>query len=276
MHKNLRFKQMVVAAVVTVMLTATLSGCATVAVSGRRQLIIIPDSQLLSTSRLQYSEFLKENPLSTDEKATAMVHRVGQRVQNAVEQYFASRGKSSALRGYEWEFNLVESEQANAWCMPGGKVVFYTGILDVCGDESGVAVVMGHEVAHAVAKHGAERMSQNLLVQSGGMALGAALQKHPEKTQNMWMSAFGLGATVGVLLPFSRTHESEADQLGLTFMAMAGYDPREAAMFWQRMSESQQGSAPPEFLSTHPSDETRIRKIREHLPEALTHYKGGQ
>lgn len=276
MRKNLRLRQICSTIIVAIMIATTLPGCATVAVTGRRQLIIVPDSKLRSEAAVQYSGFLKDNPLSTDAEATAMVQRAGQRVQNAVEQFFASRGESSTLSGYEWEFNLVESDQANAWCMPGGKVVFYTGILEVCKNETGVAVVMGHEVAHAVARHGAERLSQTLLVQMGGVALEAALQKHPEKTQNMWMSAFGLGASVGMLLPFSRTHESEADELGLTFMAMAGYDPREAAAFWQRMSEMKEGKAPPEFLSTHPSDQTRIRKIREHLPEALKHYKGGQ
>ena len=202
-----------------------------------------------------------------------MVKRIGKKIQIAVEKYFAQKNLSSELEGYNWEFNLVESKDVNAWCMPGGKVVVYTGILPITRDETGLAVVMGHEIAHAVAEHGNERMSQGLITQFGGLALAKALENKPEETQALWMGAFGLGAQVGVLLPFSRLHESEADHLGLIFMAMAGYDPNQAVNFWQRMAKMKGGQAPPEFLSTHPSDETRINKIKKLLPKAMKYYK---
>ncbi len=177
------------------------------------------------------------------------------------------------MAGYAWEFNLVEGEEVNAWAMPGGKVVVYTGILPVAKDESGLATIMGHEIAHAVAKHGDERMSQALLAEMGGLTLSTALAKQPAQTRELYMRVFGVGVQVGALLPYSRTQESEADHLGLIFMAMAGYDPNKAVEFWQRMSQMKGGQAPPEFLSTHPSDETRIRKIKERLPEATQYYR---
>src|SRR5580765_5920267 len=204
---------------------------------------------------------MKENKVSTDADQTARIKRVGARIQAAVEQYARDNNKTKDLAGYAWEFNLVESKEVNAWCMPGGKVVFYTGIMPICQDDDGVAVVMGHEVAHAVAKHGAERMSENLVVQGGGAALSAALASKPTQTQQLWMSAFGAGAQYGVMMPFERGQESEADHLGLIFMAMAGYDPHGAVTFWQRMSQASGGASPPEFLSTHPSDANRIAKI---------------
>jgi len=249
-----------------------LMACSTVPITGRRQLDLIPQSTMLSMSFEQYSAFLKENPVSKDPVATAMVERVGRRIQKAVETYFAQKKLSSQLQGYAWEFHLVESNEVNAWCMPGGKVVVYTGILPYTKDENGLAVVMGHEIAHAVARHGNERMSQALLAEMGGMALSKALEEKPEKTQMLWMAAFGIGAQLGVLLPYSRLHESEADYLGLIFMAMAGYDPNGAVEFWKRMASSG-GAKPPELLSTHPSDETRIRKIRSAIPEAMEYYK---
>ena len=249
-----------------------INSCSTVPVSGRKQLNIIPASQMMSMSFQQYDTFLKENKLSSDAKNTALIKSVGKRIEKAVEQYMASKGLSSHLNGYAWEFNLVESNEVNAWCMPGGKVVFYTAILPICQDENGIATVMGHEIAHAIAEHGGERMSQSLLVELGGMGLQAALQNEPALTQQLAMAAFGIGSQVGVLLPFSRLHESEADHLGLIFMAMAGYDPNYAVQFWQRMA-SQSKSSPPEFLSTHPSDETRIADLKKLLPEAMQYYK---
>jgi len=201
-----------------------------------------------------------------------MVRRVGGNIQRAVETYFAQHNLSDELDGYRWEFNLIDSKDANAWAMPGGKVVVYTGILPITKNETGLAVVMGHEIAHAVAQHGAERMSQGLLQQLGGVALSVALQNEPSTTQNLFMTAYGVGTTVGVMLPFSRTHESEADHLGLVFMAMAGYDPNAALDFWTRMA-AQSGGNPPEFLSTHPSDETRIADLKKELPEAMSYYK---
>ena len=247
--------------------------CATVPITGRKQISFIPDSTVLSMSFQQYDDFLKTNKLSSNKKQTQMVKRVGAKIQKAVEQYFAERNMSSELQNYNWEFNLVEGKDVNAWCMPGGKVVVYTGILPIAKDETGLAVVMGHEIAHAIAGHGKERMSQGLLTEVGSMALMKAFEEKPEKTKQLWMTAFGAGAQYGVLLPYSRLHESEADELGLVFMAMAGYDPRKAVDFWKRMSTNKQGQAPPEFMSTHPSDETRIKKIKEALPEAMKHYK---
>jgi len=221
----------------------------------------------------QYSEFLKTNKVSTNAEQTALVKKVGQNIQHAVEKYFASKGMSGELKGYNWEFNLVDNNEANAWCMPGGKVVFYTGILPITKDEVGMAVVMGHEVAHAVAEHGNERMSQGLLTELGGVALSVALKDKPQQTQALWLTAYGLGSQVGVLLPYSRLHESEADKLGLIFMAMAGYDPATAPKFWERMATLSGGQAPPEFLSTHPSHETRIKDLEGWIPEANQYYK---
>ncbi len=250
-----------------------LASCSTVPITGRSQLNLIPDSTMNSMSFQQYGDFLKKNETSKKMKKARMVKRVGGKIQKAVEIFFAEKGMSAELKGYEWEFNLIESKDVNAWCMPGGKVVVYTGILPIAQGETGLAVVMGHEIAHAIAKHGSERMSQGLIAQMGGMALSMAVKEQPEGTQKLWMTAFGVGAQYGVILPYSRTHESEADRLGLVFMAMAGYDPHEAVGFWQRMAENKGGKAPPEFMSTHPSDETRISKIKEAIPEAMKHYK---
>ena len=256
-----------------VLATLGSTSCSTVALTGRRQLTLVPESEMLSVSEQQYGQFLHENTISTNADQTARLLRVGARIQKAVEDYARATNHPDALAGYQWEFKLVESKEVNAWCMPGGKVVFYTGIMPVCGDDDGVAVVMGHEVAHAVARHGNERMSQNLMVQLGGTALEVALHSKPEETQQLWMSAFGAGAQYGVLLPFSRGQESEADHLGLIFMAMAGYDPHHAVAFWQRMAASSGGQKPPEFMSTHPSDAKRIQAIQQELPEALKYYK---
>lgn len=248
-------------------------GCATVPLTGRKQLSLVPSSSMLSMSFQQYDQFLKTHKLSNNRDQTEMVKRVGRRIQRAVEQYMADNNLSHLLKDYRWEFNLVESPDVNAWCMPGGKVVVYTGILPIARDESGLAVVMGHEIAHAVARHGDERMSQALLVQTGGLALSAALANQPDTTRQLWMTAFGLGASVGVILPYSRLHENEADRLGLAFMAMAGYDPHAAVGFWERMSHQKKGAAPPEFLSTHPADATRIQNIRQEIPEAMKYYR---
>jgi predicted Zn-dependent protease len=256
------------------MLALVIAACSTVPVTGRKQLSLIPQSEMLATSYTQYGEFLKSNKLSTNAQQAQMVKDVGVKIQRAVETYFAQKGLSASLANYKWEFNLVESKDVNAWCMPGGKVVVYTGILPVTKTEAGLAVVMGHEIAHAVAEHGSERMSQEMVAQLGGAALSVALQNQPEKTKTLWSTVFGVGAQYGVLLPFSRTHESEADHLGLVFMAMAGYNPNEALSFWTRMAQSSGGASVPEFMSTHPSDETRINDIKALLPEAMQYYTG--
>jgi len=249
------------------------AACATVPLTGRRQLSLIPDGQMNAMSFQQYDQVLAESQISTNAEQTAMVKRVGSRIAKAVEQYLTQEGQLSHIDGYAWDFNLIESDQVNAWCMPGGKVAFYTGILDVCEGETGVAVVMGHEIAHAIAEHGGERMSHSMMVQLGGVALNEAVKNKPEQTQALYNQAFALGSQFGAMLPFSRKHESEADQMGLIFMAMAGYNPTEAPEFWQRMA-SLGGQKPPEFMSTHPSDDTRVRQLNEWMPEALTYYQG--
>ena len=246
--------------------------CKTVPLTGRRGLQFYPSSEVNAMSFSQYSEVISTAKLSKNAQDVAMVKRCGTRIQTAVEKFLIDNGHSELLLGYDWEFNLIESPDANAWCMPGGKVAFYTGILPVCQDEAGVAVVMGHEIAHAIAEHGNERMSQQMAQQFGGMALEVALDKQPEQTKMLANTAFGLGAQYGVMLPFSRTHESEADKMGLYFMAMAGYDPHEAAEFWKRMKSMTGGGAPSEFMSTHPAHDTRINDIESWMPEAMTYY----
>jgi predicted Zn-dependent protease len=248
--------------------------CSQVAITGRKQFNLVPDSVINSMSFQSYGEFLTQNKLSNNASETQMVKRVGSRIQKAVEQYCSENNLSGRLKGYQWEFNLVEDPSVNAWCMPGGKVVVYTGLLPVTQTEAGLAVVMGHEIAHAIAKHGAERMTQDLIVELGGMALSEALAKSPEQTKDMFTRSYGIGTQYGVLLPYSRVHENEADHLGLIFMAMAGYNPNEAVTFWERMAASKQGQAQTlEILSTHPADSTRIKNIKNLVPEAMKYYK---
>jgi len=247
--------------------------CTTVPITGRQQLKLISSSELNAMAFQNYSDFMKENKLSTNKKDVALIKKVGDKIKTAVEAYLVTINQSNLTEGFEWEFNLVESEQVNAWAMPGGKVVFYSGIIPVCQNELGIAVVMSHEIAHAIAGHGNERMTQGMLTQLGGAVLSEALKKKPEETQSIFMTAFGLGAQYGVLLPFSRTHEKEADRLGLIFMAMAGYEPQAAPEFWKRMSKNSEGKEPPEFLSTHPSNSTRIADLEAAIPEAMTYKK---
>ncbi|MCX2739852.1 M48 family metallopeptidase [Pontibacter anaerobius] len=250
----------------------TFVACTTVPITGRRQLNLVSDAQMQSLSYDAYDQFLKEHKLSRDAQATAMVKRAGQRIQRAVEEYMAANGLSQELQGFQWEFNLIEDEQVNAWAMAGGKTVVYTGILPVAQNETGLAVVMGHEIAHAIAKHGNERMSQQLAQQFGGQTLSALAGAQPGTAQNLVMAVYGVGSQIG-LLKYGRTQESEADRLGLIFMAMAGYNPEEAVPFWQRMEAKSGGQAPPEFLSTHPSAGTRQADLKKHMPEALQYYK---
>ena len=256
-----------------VVMGVSLAACSTVPITGRSQLNLIPGPSMLSMSLQQYDQFLKEHKVSSNREQSAVVKRVGARVQAAVERYFAASGLSSYLDNYKWEFNLVEDPQVNAWCMPGGKVVVYSGILPVTRDEAGLAVVMGHEIAHAIAEHGNERMSQGLLAQLGGVALSTALSTKTAQTQQLWMSVYGVGAQYGAILPYGRMQESEADHLGLVFMTMAGYDPNEALMFWQRMAAQKGGQSPPEILSTHPADKTRIDNIRRLIPGVIAQYR---
>ena len=249
--------------------------CATVPLTGRKQFSIIPASQIMALGADSYNQILKENKISSNVKYVNTVKTVGHNLSGAVERYFASRNQSALLNGYAWEYNVLQSKEINAFCLPGGKIAFYEGIMPICIDDNGVAVVMSHEVSHAIANHGSERMSEQMAVQLGGMALDAALQQKPETTRELAMAAFGAGTAVGILLPFSRTQESEADELGLYFMAMAGYDPSKAIDFWQRMMDQSKG-APPEFLSTHPSDQTRIEDLKKHMSKAMQYYKKSQ
>jgi len=248
--------------------------CSTNAVTGRKQLSLFPESTLQQEALSQYRTFLSQSKvLSTDNNRDAeMVRRVGSRIANAITSYYSAKGLSQELNGYNWEFNLVDNKEVNAWCMPGGKVVVYTGLLPITQNEAELAVVLGHEITHAVAHHGNERMSQVALAQ-GLQVAGDIFTQNNQKANSIFNNVFGPGASLGVLLPNSRKQEYEADRFGLVFAAMAGYNPREAVAFWQRMSQAGGGNKPPEFLATHPSDENRIAKINDHMEEALKYYK---
>ncbi len=247
------------------------AGCATVPVTGRRQLSLVPSDQMQQMSYTSYKQFLDTSKVIRSGSNVEMVKRVGTRIQKAVEAYMTQNNLSDQLAGFQWETNLVDNAQVNAWCMPGGKIVVYTGILPITQNETGLAVVMGHEVSHAIAKHSDERASQGMLanglLQAGQVAVGAS----PTALNQIIFQAVGVGTQLG-LLKHSRSQESEADHLGLIFMAMAGYDPSLAVPFWERMA-SKGGNKPPEFLSTHPADERRIADIKKELPEALKYYK---
>ncbi len=258
--------------VVSLSALAMLVSCSKNPITGRSSLNLLPESEMMSMSYTEYQGFLQKNQVVATGKDAEMVKRVGTRIANAVTDYFNSKGLQKNLAGYKWEFNLVQGKDVNAWCMPGGKVVVYTGLLPVAQTEAGLAVVMGHEIAHAIAKHGNERMSQQLAQQAGGVALSVALANKPQETQNLFMTSYGVGSNLAVMLPYSRKHESEADEMGLIFMAMAGYDPHEAISFWQRMAKVG-GTKPPELLSTHPSDATRIQNLQKMVPKAMTFYK---
>jgi len=257
----------------TLLLSIVLVACEKVPITGRKQVSLVSESEMIGLSLTSYKEFLSKNsPVSSADANTQMVKKIGNDIAKAVELFMKEKDLSSRLNGYQWEFNLVNDKTVNAWCMPGGKVVVYSGLLAVTQTESALACVMGHEIAHAVARHGNERMSQGLLVELGGVALSVALSQKTQLAQNLFLQSYGIGSQLGVL-KYSRTHESEADKMGLVFMAMAGYDPNEAIGFWERMSKAGGGNQPPELLSTHPSDETRIADIKAFLPEAMKYYK---
>jgi predicted Zn-dependent protease len=254
---------------------ATLIACSTNPVTGRRQFTLVPEQELQAMAQQEYRSFLSQNKTVSPsaDKDAEMVRRVGQRLANALERYYKQQGLSETLNGYQWEFNLVNNKDANAWAMPGGKVVVYTGLLPITQNEAALANVLGHEISHAIFKHGNERMSQGLAQQLGGVALSVAVSQRPQATQNLFMQAYGIGSQVGVLLPFSRKHELEADRYGMRWAAMAGYNPREAIALWQRMEKMSNGNKPPEFLSTHPAEGNRIQNLQKHLNEALQYYK---
>ncbi|KAB1158619.1 M48 family metallopeptidase [Tenacibaculum aiptasiae] len=247
-------------------LTVFLIQCSTVPITGRKRINFVSDSQVLPASFAQYKGFLEKNKLSKNVAKSNQIKRVGKKISAAVDRFMRANGMVAEANAYKWEFNLIEDKTVNAWCLPGGKVVFYTGILPMCANEDGVAAVMGHEVAHAFAKHGQERMSTGQLQQLGGAAVALGTQN--SENAKIWNMAYGIGSQVGVMLPFSRKHETEADKLGLVFMIMAGYNGEEAAEVWVRMSQRAKGKQPAQILSTHPSNEERIKTLRAFLPEA--------
>jgi predicted Zn-dependent protease len=250
-----------------------MTACSTVPLTGRRQANLVSDSEMQQMAATSYKELLSDPKTKVVNNAQSrQVKAVGAKIQAAVTRFMNQNGYADQIAGFSWEFNLIESPEVNAWCMPGGKVAVYTGILPITQNEAGLATVMGHEIAHAIAKHSNERYSQQMIAQGLGSIVGGAVTK-TDAGLNVFNQVFGIGAQAGVLLPNSRKQESEADRLGLTFMAMAGYDPQSAVAFWQRMAAQGNGQAPPEFLSTHPSDATRINDIKKYLPEAEKYYK---
>ncbi len=257
------------------LVAAVVVGCATNPVTGRNQFKLVSESELQAMANQQYRQFLSTNRVvspSADRDAE-MVRRVGNRLAAAVETYYKQQGLTQQLQGYKWEFNLVNSSDANAWAMPGGKVVVYSGLLPITQNEAALANVLGHEISHAIFQHGNERMSQGLAQQLGGVALSVAVSSQPAATQNLFLQAYGIGSEVGVMLPFSRKQELEADRYGMIWAAMAGYNPREAIALWKRMAAQSNGQNPPEILSTHPAEQTRIQQLEKYLPEALKYYK---
>ncbi len=257
----------------TVVVLALLWGCATVPLTERKALRLVPSSEIVGLGIQEYRKVLRKAKLSQDRAKVAMVRRVGRRIARAAEEFLVEEGLGHEVGNYQWEFNLIEDDKVvNAWCMPGGKVAVYTGILKFTKDEEGLAVVLGHEIAHAIAGHGNERMSQALLVHLGGLALSVALKTKPKETRKLFGALFGIGAMVGFILPYSRLQEAEADRIGLVLMARAGYDPRAAIGFWERMSKDS-GPRPPQFLSTHPAPAARIEQIKRFIPEALPYFQ---
>jgi predicted Zn-dependent protease len=256
-------------------LSALVISCSKNALSGKSQLTLLPESELQTMATQEYQQFLSSNKVvaKSNNRDAEMVNRVGQRIVKAVETYYAEKGMSDKLAGFKWETNLVDDKTVNAWCMPGGKIVVYTGILPVTQNEAALAAVMGHEVSHALLQHGNQRMSQGLLQQLGGVALSVAVANKPAETQNLFLGAYGAGTQLGILLPFSRKNELEADHYGLIWTAMAGYNPQEAIGLWERMEKLGEGQKPPEFLSTHPSEGRRIEQLQKFMPEALQYYK---
>jgi len=258
--------------IITLLAVLFVIGCTTVPITGRRQLSLVSDSQVSQLSAQEYQQTLQKSTVITTGADVQLVRTVGVQISKAAEAFLRDSGLESEIAGYAWEFNLIKEDQTvNAFCMPGGKIVVYTGILPYTKDATGLAVVLGHEVAHAIAKHGAERMSQEMIAQGAGTLTSILVSNKSEQTQQLVMTAYGLGSQYGVLLPYSRKHELEADRIGLILMARAGYDPNKAVAFWQRMSAG--GSSTPEFMSTHPSDATRINDLQKYIPEAMQYYK---
>jgi predicted Zn-dependent protease len=241
--------------------------CTTVPITGRQRVNLVSDSQILPSSFEMYSGFLKENKVSKNLAKTNEIRQIGNNISKAVDKFMRANGMVAEADSYKWEFNLIEDQSMNAWCLPGGKVVFYEGILPICANADGIAAVMGHEIAHAFAKHGQERMTAGYAQQLGGVAVAIGTAKDDPKKKAIWQTVYGIGSTVG-MLKYSRVHETEADKLGMVFMIMAGYKPEEAVNVWIRMSANGKNSTP-EFLSTHPSHETRIQDLKAYMPTAI-------
>ena len=242
-------------------------GCTTVPITGRQRVNLVSDSQILPSSFEMYSGFLKENKVSKNLVKTNEIRQIGNNISKAVDKFMRANGMVAEADSYKWEFNLIEDKSMNAWCLPGGKVVFYEGILPICANADGIAAVMGHEIAHAFAKHGQERMTAGYAQQLGGVAVAIGTSNEDPKKKAIWQTVYGIGSTVG-MLKYSRVHETEADKLGMVFMIMAGYKPEEAVNVWIRMSANGKNSTP-EFLSTHPSHETRIQDLKAYMPTAI-------
>jgi predicted Zn-dependent protease len=258
----MKFKSIIIASLTIILFFS----CATNPFTGHKTMAFVPNSQLFPSAFAQYDEFLTENKVVKGTKDAEMIKRVGQRIAVAAERWLDANGYQGYLKDYKWEYNLVDDKTVNAWCMPGGKIVFYTGILPIAASETGVAVIMGHEVAHALANHGQQRMSAAYL--QAGIALAGNVAIKDEQSKNIFNQSFGIGSNVLGMLPFSRSHETQADEIGLRLMAIAGYNPDEAVELWKRMKANSGGQAPPEFLSTHPSNDTRIANLKKWAPEA--------
>lgn len=270
--KNMRSFTLISKVALLLIVAFTIESCSKVPITGRRQFNLLPESQLMGMSFQQYTDVLNQsNTLPQGDPRVEMVRKVGENIAKAAQKYLEQNHQTKRTKGFEWEFNVIDENIVNAWCMPGGKVAFYTGILPITETEAGIAVVMGHEVAHAIARHGNERMSQQLAIQLGGIGLSKALEEKPDAVKNIFLSSYGVGSQLGSL-KYSRNHESESDKMGLIFMAMAGYNPEEAIKFWERMSQVG-GQQPPEFMSTHPSNETRISDLQAFMDEAMGYYK---
>lgn len=259
--------------------TLLLTGCGTVPITGRRQLSLVSDGEILAASATQYRQFISQAQLSNNGTYNARVTQIGRRLAAATNSYLQQNGYQSMLSTLNWEFNVVDSKQINAFCMPGGKIVVYTGLLNLVGNgahaDDELAAVMGHELSHALAKHANERISNQMLLQTGGRVLGSVVGGQSQMLGTLINQAYGIGAQVGVMLPFGRKQEYEADKMGLVLMSIAGYNPRYAINFWQKMAASKGGKQQNEMMSTHPSDENRIRAIEAYLPTALKYYQGG-
>lgn len=252
-----------------VFLVMLLAACSTNPITGKSPLILVSNAEIFPMAFQQYNQILQQEKLSTDQQQTQTLRRVGNNIKSTVERFLASQDQLHFLDGYEWEFNLIENPQLNAWCMPGGKVAFYTGIMPVCQNEDGIAVVMGHEITHAIAEHSAQRMTQSMIAQ--GLQGVGNIALNDTRYQNVFNQLYPVGASLGILA-YSRNAELEADKIGLQLMAMSGYDPREAPKFWERMMAQSQGQTPPEFLSTHPNPGNRIAKLNAEIPKVLPLY----